>query len=58
VERRSRQLDLRMWRPHEMAGVGYKFRNHQNIDNTQSHENEQDDLQRDYRYTRMCYLEL
>lgn len=41
-----------------MAGVGYKFRNHQNIDNTQSHENEQDDLQRDYRYTRMCYLEL
>lgn len=36
MERRSRQLDLRIWSPHEMAGVEYKFRNDQNIDNTQA----------------------
>lgn len=53
MERRSGQLDLRVCSPHENAGVEYKFRNHQHMDNIQSHDNGQGDLQRDYGYTRM-----
>lgn len=58
MERRSGQLDLRVCSPHENAGVEYKFRNHQHMDNIQSHDNGQGDLQRDYGYTRMYYTEL
>lgn len=58
VERRSTQLDLSAWSPHEKAGIGCKFRNHQNVDNIQSHENGQGDLKRDYRFKRMWYTEL